>query len=149
MGRRWDAKMKPGTLRRYKNKAEARFCKFRDGQIQNFETWNSRVLLEAEGALFCVEPVAYSELSVASSEATAFAPASASAPATATAMAMAVATVMATVTATVTAAAALVAEAEASRKEFYETKQIQGHVFLYGDKKIWISHYDQKELFKT
>jgi len=36
----------------------------------------------------------------------------------------------------------------AAKKEYEETGEIQGSVFLSGDKTIWISHYDLEEIQK-
>ena len=124
--------MKPGTLIHYKGNLYPRFCPLADdGKIETSIYLKNRIPVNKQenSILLFVEPLDY---------------------ATATVTAMVTATVeaaMATEMATVAVTA--MATAMVARKEFEETGKIPGGVFLLGDsRKIWVSHYDLKELDK-
>ena len=116
--------MRPGQLFRLRSEyAKHRFCYVKNGKIQNHTSWGGRHLIAVtkNSVIMLVELFAYSNE-------------------TATVMAMATSLMLETAMATATVTA---------RKEFEETGKIKGFVFLSGDQKIWISHYDLEAFYMT
>ena len=131
--------MKPGNLIHYRGVFSPRFCPVTsDGKIDNSLSWRERIPVNKQenSILLFVEPLDYATATVTEM-------------ATATVEA-AMATEMATATLQpVTGMATGMATGMVARKEFEETGKIPGGVFLLGDsRKIWVSHYDLKELVK-
>ncbi len=118
-------KIKPGSLFKYVNNVESRFCYIKGGMIQNHGSWQSRCIVSIDDEntiLMFVEPLEYSKETVMGT-------------------AMVTATrCQATVTATATGMAT--ATLVMAREELKETGKIKGGIFLTGNKTIWISHYD-------
>jgi len=124
--------MKPGTLIKVKKDlpSHVRFAPFKNELIQNDERWE--LWQRPSGAILVVNALPCSKETTAT--------------ATATATAMATSPVTVTVTATATATVTAM-ETAMARKEFEDTGEIQGHVFLFANGKLaWVSHYDLDEI---